>query len=172
MIDDLTRTYRRWLAAEDTERDDDADAACRALFVAVEPEQRVAPDFTARTMKAFAAATERDARRARQTRAALAASGVAGAVTALYFGGGLAVSLLSAAFLGLLNLVIGAVVGVASGAQTGADFWGVLGGIGRAISAFVSNPTVTVAMVALQGIAIGALFALQRLLESDRESFK
>ena len=172
MTEDLTRAYRRWRAAEEAARDEEADAACQALFAELTPEQHVAPDFTARTMTAFAAATAQQARRARRTRAAMAASAMLGLATTVYFGGGVAVSMLSAGLLGLLNLLVGAVVGIASGAQTGADFWGVLGGIGRAISAFVSNPTVTVAMVALQGIAIAALFALQRLLQSDRESFK
>jgi hypothetical protein len=170
MTEDLTRIYRRWRAAEASERDEDADGAYRELLAVVGPASRLAADFTVRTMKAITAAAAQDARRARRTRRVLVTGGVLGLATAVYFGGGVAVSLLSAALLGLLNALIGAVVGMASGAQTGAGFWSVLGGVGRAASAFVSNPTVTVAMVALQGIAIAALFALQRLLGANERS--
>ena len=170
MTEDLTRTYRRWRVAEATESDEQADAACRELFAVIAPELRVGADFTMRTMQAITAATAQDARRARQSRRVIVAGGVLGLATGVYFGGGMAVSLLSAALLGLLNALIGAVVGMASGAQTGAGVWSVLGGVGRAISVFVSNPTVTLAMVALQGVAIAALFALQRLLGANERS--
>jgi len=44
--------------------------------------------------------------------------------------------------------------------------------LGRAAAAFVADPKVTVAIFAIQAIAIGALIALRRLLGSDRESFE
>jgi hypothetical protein len=54
----------------------------------------------------------------------------------------------------------------------GGDMWAVLGSLGRAAAAFVSDPKVTFMMIAVQGIAAAALFALQRLLGSDGETFK
>jgi hypothetical protein len=40
------------------------------------------------------------------------------------------------------------------------------------VASFAADPTVTMTLVALQGLAIGALLALQRLLGADEESLK
>jgi hypothetical protein len=45
----------------------------------------------------------------------------------------------------------------------------VVSSLGRASAAFIADPTVTITMLAIQGIAIAALVALRRLLGSDRE---
>jgi hypothetical protein len=44
--------------------------------------------------------------------------------------------------------------------------------LGRAAAAVLASPSVTTTILALQGIAVAALIALQRLLRSDRESFR
>ena len=61
-------------------------------------------------MAAVAAAAAGDARRARQARAAVLTGAIAGTAAALYFGAGWAATLVSAAFIGLLNLLVAAVV--------------------------------------------------------------
>jgi hypothetical protein len=81
------------------------------------------------------------------------------------------VSLLSATVARGLDALVAIVVSVASG-RDGSGLWTVLTSLGRAAAAFAANPTVTVAIFAMQAIAIGALVALQRLLGSDGESFK
>ena len=82
------------------------------------------------------------------------------------------VRLVSAAFLGLLNLLIAAVVRIAEAFHTGAGVWGVLSSLGRAASAVAADTNVTLAMIAISVLAIAALVALQRLLGSDEESFQ
>jgi hypothetical protein len=95
-----------------------------------------------------------------------------GSAAGLYFGTGWAVSFLSSVFVGFLNLVIAVIVRGAGAVGTGSGLWTVLESLGRAAAAFVADPKVTVAIFAIQAIAIGALVALRRLLGSDRESFE
>ena len=105
-------SYRRWQTADASERDDDADTAFQSVFQSVVPERPISLEFTTRTMTAVAEAAAIDARRARQARAAVRLSG---AVAATLAAGvrrrrlGL-VGLISAAFIGLLNLLVAAVV--------------------------------------------------------------
>jgi hypothetical protein len=120
-------------------------------------------------MGMIAAAAERDARRSRRTRAAVGPALIVGGAAAVYFGAGLAVRFLSAVFLGFLNLVIAGIVGGAAGLHTGAGLWGLLASLGRAAAAFAADPTVTLVVFAIQGIAIAALVALRRLLGSSGE---
>jgi hypothetical protein len=82
------------------------------------------------------------------------------------------VALASGTLTGAFDLLIGFVVRMAGAVQTGADLWSVLTGVGRAAAAFASDPTVTMMLFGLQGIAVAALFALQRLLGIDEESLK
>jgi len=164
-------SYGRWRAAEDDGRDDDADWAFRAVFQSAMPEQPVSHDFTTRTMTAVAAAAAGDARRARRTRAGVSMGTLVATSAAVYLGAGWAVSLASAALVGLLNMVIAGAVRGAS-ALTPGGFWPVLASLGRAAAALAAEPTVTLAMIAISGVAIAALLALQRLLGSDGESFQ
>jgi hypothetical protein len=172
MDDDLTWSYRRWRAADDGERDDDADAAFRSVFHAVRTEPRVPPHFTERTMAAIAGAAQGDAVRARRTRAAVVSGSVLGGATAAYYGAGFAISTVAAGFLRLLDLVVAVIVGAAAGVDAGADFWSMLASLGRAAAAFAADPKVTFVILVVQGVAIAALFALQRLLGSNGESFE
>jgi hypothetical protein len=172
MDEELFRRYRRWQEADDSGRDDDADDACQALFESALPEADVSLDFTTRTMAAIAVVTESDLRRARRARAGLMWGSGLGFVVAAYFGGGLALRALSSGAMGLLDLFVGAIVRIATGLQTGTDFWTVLSSLGSATSALASDPRVTLAIVAIHAVAIAGLIALQRLLGSNEESFK
>jgi hypothetical protein len=170
--DELTRNVHRWLEADVEGQDDEADSACRAVFGEALSEPAVPLTFAARTMEAIGTATAQDARRAHLMRRAMLGGGALGGVAAAYFGGAWAIATLSAIIIRSLDLLLGATVRVASSVQAGADAWTVLSSIGRAVGAFVSDPTVTVAMLTMQGLAIAALFALQRLLGTDTEPFK
>ena len=167
MAEELTRLYSRWRAADETDRDDEADAAFSALSDALLPERAVSLEFTARTTDAIAIAMATDARRARWSRKALVWGGATAAVVAAYFGAGPALSVLSTALVAALGLMIQAVVWVSTGPNLSA--WSMLNGLGRASAAFIADPKVTVIMFTIQGIAIAAFVALRRLLGSDRE---
>jgi hypothetical protein len=164
--------FDRWLDADAEDRDDDADAAFRVTFQTTMPDQPVSLDFAARTMSAVAEVSVSDARRARRVRATVITGTVAATLAALYYGAGWAVSVMSAAFVGLLNLGIAATVRGATGGQGGSGIWAFLSSLGRAAAAFASDPNVTFALIAISAIAIAALVALQRLLGSDEESFQ
>lgn len=170
--DDLNRTYRRWLAADAQGRDDEADAELEALFGQIVPQPGVTAGFTARTMEAIAGAAAAEASRARRVRRSVIAAGVAGGAVAAYFGASVLLTVISATFSRTFDLLIGLVVGMAGAAQTGAGVWSVLSGVGRAAVSFAADPSVTMMLFALQGIAVAALLALQRLLGTDEESFK
>jgi hypothetical protein len=171
-MNDAPGSYTRWRAAEAGERDDDADWAFRTVFQTTVPESPVAPDFTARTMAAIAAAAVSDARRARRVRAGVLTGTAAAVGAAVYFGTGLAISLASTAFIGLLNMVVAGTVRGAMSFQGGGGVWPVVASLGRAAAALVTDPTVTLAMIAISAVAVAALVALQRLLGSDQESLQ
>ena len=167
MDEELTRLYSRWRAADETDRDDEADAAFRALSEVLLPERAVSLQFTARTTDAIAHAMAIDARRARRARKALVWGGVTAAIIAAYFGAGPALSVISTALVAALDLMIQAIVWVSTGPNL--SVWAVLNGLGRASAAFIADPKVTVIMFTIQGTAIAAFIALRRLLGSDRE---
>lgn len=168
MNEDLNWTYRRWRTAEEDGRDDEADAAFKDVFDRVVPVDPVAPAFTARTMQAVAAAAVADQRRVRRTRKLMIGGGVTGGLAAAYFGSGLAVS----ALVGAINLLVAGIVEASSRIDSGAGAWSLMVSLGRATSAFIAQPEVTFAIIAIHGIAILALYAMHRLLGSDGESFQ
>lgn len=171
-MNDALNSYARWREADESGREDDADAAFRTVYQAAVSEPLIPAAFTTRVMGAIMAAAERDARRARRTRATVVSGAIVGGSAAAYYGAGWVISAFSTVFIGLLNLLIAAVVQGASGLETGASFWSVLSGLGRAAAAFAADPKVTFVIIVIQGIAIAALFTLQRLLGSDGESFE
>jgi hypothetical protein len=166
MDDQLARLYSRWQAADETDRDDDADVAFRALTEAIIPQRAVTPQFTERTMEAIADARAADARRVKWTRKTLVFGATAGLIAAC-FAAPFALSVISNALVAGLNGIIAAIVWVATGPDL--NLWSVVGSLGRASAAFIADPTVTITMLTMQGIAIAALVALRRLLGSDRE---
>jgi hypothetical protein len=166
MDERLTGLYSRWHAADEADRDDEADEAFRALTEAVIPAAAVPARFSERTMCAIAAATAADARRAELTRKALVLAAVVGAVAA-GFAAPFALSIVSSALIAGLNGIVAAIVWAATGPNL--NLWSVMSSLGRASAAFIADPRVTITMLAIQGIAIAALVALRRLLGSDRE---
>jgi len=171
-MNEVPGNYERWRVAEETDRDDDADWAFRTVFQSAMPELPVSPGFTARTMTAVVAVAAGDARRARRQRAGVLIGTAVATTAAVYFGAGWVVSLASAAFIGLLNMLVAAVVRGAVAVQAGAGPWSLLASLGRAAAALAADPHVTVAMLVISAVAVAALLALQRLLGADGESFQ
>jgi hypothetical protein len=171
MNDDLVLQYVRWRAAEESGDDEEADAAFGAVFEASVSMPLPSREFAARTMTAIAGAAGADARRARRLRRALIWTGVPVGAAAVYFGAGPFLSVLSAALVGALNLLISAIVWFASGPEAHGSVWSLLTSMGRATAAFAADPRVTIAMLAFQAIAVGALVALHRML-GEREWLK
>jgi ABC-type multidrug transport system fused ATPase/permease subunit len=168
MSDDLSLDYRRWRSSEDAD-DDAADAAFAAVYEAAVSQPLPSREFVARTMAAVSAASEAQRRRSRLFRRALVWVGVPAAAVLLYLSAGTLISLASSALVQGLNLVVSTVVLFVSGSEARRPLWSLVTGLGRATAAFVSDPRVTVAMLAFQGVAVVALVALHRLLGSERE---
>ena len=169
MDDQLIRRFQRWQDAEDDGLDEQADAAFADLFRAAVPAEAVPAPFTARTMEAVVAATEREARRVRRLRVIGIPVAAAASLVMVYFTAGLLVTGVSTAVVAVLDLIIATVVGIATTIPAGADVWTVLSTLGRATAALLATPAVTMTILAIQGIAIAAFVALQRILRSDRE---
>jgi hypothetical protein len=117
-------------------------------------------------MDAVADAIGADARRVKWMRKTLILGGVFGLI-ATCIAAPFALSFISTALVAGLNGIIAAIVWVATGPDL--NLWSVISSLGRASAAFIADPTVTITMLAIQGIAIAALVALRRLLGSDRE---
>jgi len=172
MDEHLTWRYRRWHEADENGHDEDADAACKAVFAAVGREPVVSADFASRTVAAVAAATARDVRRARRTRRVTTGVAVVAGAVGVYAAGGWALSMFSSVLVRVLDVLVGVTVRAVVGLQAGTDVWTVLANLGRAAAAFAADPSITVAIFAMQAIAMAALIALRRLLDPDRGSFK
>jgi hypothetical protein len=169
MDDELDRHLHRWLAADDEERDEDAEAAFRVVFTSAVESAPVSSGFSATTMRAVEQAAARDRKAARLTRLAAIWVAVAGGLALAYFSAGAIASTLTAAFATLLDFVINLIVGAATSGQSGTSVWAVFGNLGRAAAAFAASPLVTITILTIQAIAIAALVALQRILGSDLE---
>ena len=170
--DDPDVLVRRWLDAEADAADDEADAACRSLFTAAVPAGRAPLDFAKRTMAAVAEARERERVQRQRARRLTAAGSAVAATVALVFGGELLLAWAAGAALWSLDLLVAGLLGAAGGLGSGVDVWATVAGAGRAMAALAQDPAVTAGLLALQGVAIAALFGLQRLLGSDGEAFK
>jgi hypothetical protein len=172
MDEELVRSYTRWREAEQNGVDSEADAAFGRVFRSAVREPAVSAAFAPRTMEAVAAAAARDARRARRTRRLVFPLATIGIAALVYLSAGLIATALSATLVRVLDLLVAAVVGAATTMPARADAWTVVTSLGRAAAALIANPAVTITVIAIQGFALAALIALQRLLGSDRESFR
>jgi hypothetical protein len=163
MDPELLRAWRRWTAAERDSAGDavDADEAFRAVFAAV-PVRQPREGFADAVVMATARLT---ARRARVVKVALTTAAVVAAALSLVALWELP-RLLGAAF----NLVVGAIVSTTLALGRGLDAWTVLAQIVRALGSVVVTPQGTYGLIALAVIAVGALYALQRMLEVEERS--
>lgn len=161
MDSDRLRDWRRWAATEQDGRDEDADAAFRALFSAV-PSRAPSGTFRDRVAQATALAAVRRARLARLAVLAGIACGIALTVVFL-----MQIPRLVQAS---LDLVIGAIVSTTLALSRGVDVWTLLARIARTVGSVVVTPQGTYALSGLGLIAIGALYGLQRMLELEERS--
>lgn len=169
MNTELLRGWRRWMEADVDGRGDDgeADAAFRAVFCALPP-HAPAPGFTDRVMNAVALAA---ARRARRIRIAVVAAAAVGVLGTLYIG----LLLLRSGprlLLGAVDLSLQAVLWIVGAAERGLDVWAILAQVGRVAGAVMVAPEVTIVLVALGLVAVGALYGLHRVLVPDQESYR
>lgn len=161
MDPDLLREWRRWAAAEDDGRDDQADAACRAVFQTV-PVRAPRPEFAGHVMEAVARAALRQTRVNRATAA----------------GGGVLASVLGVAFVlqlprllrAGLDFSVNSVLWTIAAVDRGLNVWAILGEIGRTAAAIIAAPEVTFTLVLVALIAAGALYGLHRMLELEERS--
>ncbi len=172
MNEQQSREWRRWADAEQAGQDDDADLLFAKVFRGAAGGEVPSSGFTAATMVAVAAAAATDARRARRVRAIGVPLAIVAAIVIVYTTAGLMMSAFSAVVVGALDLLVGLVVRSATAVTSGGGAWSILTSLGQAAGGVLTSPSVTTTILALQGIAVAALIALQRLLRSDRESFR
>jgi hypothetical protein len=172
MNDQHSRDWRRWTEAEQAGDEDDADVLFARVFRTAARADVASSRFTAATMAAVAAAAAADARRAHRMRVIGLPVAIAASVLLVYFTAGLMMSAFSTIVVGALDLLVSAVVRSATAVSAGGGAWSIVTSLGRAAAGVLASPSVTTTILALQGIAVAALIALQRLLRSDRESFR
>jgi hypothetical protein len=160
-MDDWSHDWRRWLESDEQGRDEDADRAFGALFRTV-PARVPDPVFAARVAQATARAAARQARIARAVVVCGAICGVGVTVVLLFE----IPRLLHAS----LALVIGAIVSTTLALGRGVGAWTVLAQVARALGGVVVTPQGTFALSGLGLVAIGALYALHRVLDVEERS--
>ena len=171
MNDQQNRDWSRWVEAEQAGQEDDADRYFARVFRVV-PVVLPSSQFSASAMAGIAAAAEADARRARRIRSVGVPVAIAASLALVYFTAGVMMSAFSAIVVGSLDFLVSLVVRGATTVSDGGGAWSLVSSLGRAGAALLASPSVTTTILALQGIAVAALIALQRLLRSDRESFR
>lgn len=165
MNPDLLREWRRWVRAEDEAREEVADAAFRAVFQAL-PRIPAEPGFADRVMRGVQLASERRARRARAAVvSAVAASAVTGVLLLVA-----AVAFFPRLLLRSVDLAVEATLWIVSAVDRGLDIWAILAQFGRAMAAIVAAPEVTLALVAVGLVGVGALYGLHKVFGLEQES--
>lgn len=155
---DLVRDWRHWAAAERDGQDDLADLACRGMVRAL-PVREAPPEFADRVMRAV---ERRVVQKARAAKALVLAASAVSIVLAI----GLLLQL-PRLLLAVLDMGVAAVVWMVVALERGLDVWAILAQIGRTTAAVLAAPQVTFAVVAIALTGAAALYALQRILESE-----
>jgi hypothetical protein len=153
--------WQRWVAAEQDNRDDEADDALRGVFRAV-PMHLPSDHFAAGVAEQIARAAARQAR----------------IVKVAFVSGGLLATVITVALLpyiprlvrALLDLSVRAIVWTIFALERGRDVWSILGQFARAAGALVVAPQVTFVLIVFGLIAIAALYGLNRILELEERS--
>lgn len=166
---ELEHLWRRWEAAERRGADEEADQAFRELFRLV-PRPPADPHFRARVRAAVAVEAAR--RRARRwwIRRGLPAAGAVAAIGFVYAGLPALAPLLARGAVRAIEATTDAVVWVLLAAAGGWDGWTILSRLGRAVTTALLSPRVAVVLLGVELVGAAALYALARLLRSDKES--
>ena len=153
--------WRSWLSAERDDRDEDADVQLRAAFRTV---PRHVPDeaFVERVAARIAADTRR---RARAVRLVVAAAGLVLLMATV------ALAMQLPRLLGpMFSAGVSGLVWSLTAVDRGVDAWSLLARMARVAAAVVVTPQVTLVLMTLAVIAIGALYGLNRMLELEERS--
>ncbi|MGH9330838.1 MAG: hypothetical protein ACRD09_10370 [Vicinamibacterales bacterium] len=155
----------RWMAADREGREDEADAAFKAVFRAA-PAPEARPAFIDRVMEALARDVARRRRRARIA----AASGVAASIL---MGLGVTVALIAQGpklIVWAVDACVAAAVWMSAAFENGLDLWAILAQIGSAAAAVIATPQVSSVLIAIEAIGAVALYGLHRIFASEQES--
>lgn len=155
----------RWIVADRDGRDDDADAAFKAVFRAA-PAPEARPAFIDRVMEAVARDVARRRRRARIA----AAIGLAASIL---LGLSVAIALIAEGpkLIGwAVDSCVATAVWMSVAFENGLDLWAILTQIGSAAAAVIATPQVSSALIAIEAVGAAALYGLHRIFASEQES--
>ena len=162
-MDPRSPNHRNWLEAEQSGRDDTAEAAFAQLFAelpAVEPDT----DFVSRTVRVAWRARARRGLATRLARVAAAVLVAAAGVALLYVSGVLVVSAAVQSALLFSHALVWLVTSIGEGAR----WWSIAGRVGAAVGQTISAPQITAAVAIVELIGAAAIYALQRTLHDER----
>ena len=168
----MDERFQRWLDAEWRDDEPEADAAFGDLLRSV-PVPELSREFSNNVVRA--ARTELLAAGRRSlvhpwSRATLALGLAGGGIAALYLIAVVLGPYLAAELAHLLALVARASLWVALRLSAGLDMWSIVSSAGRALGAALAAPQVSMVLLVIEVVGALALYALQRLLSSERES--
>lgn len=172
MAADLHQAVSRWLAAEHRTDEAAAEAALAVVF-GVMPAVAAPRGLTARIVRAASQVSlgaERRPLRSTRRRAARIGGIVVGAGAAAYLVVSLLLPVLVSGFVRLIGLLLDAILWVSVGISSGLDFWTMLARAGRWAGAALTTPQVAITLVIVEVIGGLALYLIQRLLASEKES--
>jgi hypothetical protein len=162
---DLKRELGRWIDADRSGRDEEADAAFGGVFRAV-PQPALQPGLPDRVIEALARDAASRARRAK-TAAAVA---LAGGLVLFVLAGAFLVSRGPRLFFDAVDLGVRGAVWTSEAFERGLGLWAILGQVGRVMAAVIGTPQVTGALIGIGMVGALALYGLQRVLSSEQES--
>lgn len=170
MVDpEVEQAWRRWTAAERIGAEEEADRAFREL-VRLVPRPPADPGFCARVQAAVAA----EAARARVRRwwiyRLLPVASATAVVGLGYLGVTALAPLVVRGAVWAIQLATDLVVWMLLAAAGGWDAWTILGRLGRALTSALVSPRVAFVLLGVELVGAAALYALARLLRTDKES--
>lgn len=153
---------QRWLASEQLDSVDAADAAFARVFAAL-PTAEPAPDFVER---AVSAAWQAGVRRRRTVMA-----GRVAAITVLALGGFLAQAAIGYAGAWLVSRTVAlathSVMSLVGFVASGTEWWSASARVSNSMAAVLATPQAAGTLVAIELTGAAALYALQRLLRNE-----
>ncbi|HVC20092.1 MAG TPA: hypothetical protein VNE16_08450 [Vicinamibacterales bacterium] len=172
MSDELHLAVGRWIALERKGDEAGAEGALALVFQAL-PDPEPSAGLTARSVAAARRATPAPARRALRSgwqRATRLGLGTTAGLIGLYVLGRELLPLLVTAFVRGVALLLDGVLWVSVSLSAGLDFWTLLAHAGRWVGVVITTPRVAVTLVVIEVIGALALYVIQRVLASEKES--
>jgi hypothetical protein len=172
MGEDLRGAVSGWLAVEQSADEGRADAALTAVFQAL-PATAVPASLAGRVLRGTRTVQLSAGRmrlRPGWKRPAQVAGVAAGGAALIYLIVRTLLPLLVTLFVKLVSGLLDGVLWMSVGLSAGLDVWTMLARAGRLIGAAVTTPRVAVALVVIEAVGAGALYLIQRILTSEKES--